>query len=121
MEIILKEKYDDMILFHLKLLNSWKDMKLNTSQEISIGIIQSKILIYEGLLNNNKERYDKGLKEFIEYSSEGIELSNEKEIKVINKDNIIIYKNSEGKRQLGIILKKQYDKYILLGKKLFDR
>ena len=56
MEIILKEKYDDMILFHLKLLNSWKDMKLNTSQEISIGIIQSKILIYEGLLNNNKER-----------------------------------------------------------------
>ena len=72
------------------------------------------------LYNNNKEQYNLGLKQFIEYSSESIELSNDIAVKIINLDfNSSIYENSEGKRQLALKLKQQYDKYILLGKKIF--
>jgi hypothetical protein len=120
MEEILLKKHDYLVIFHKYLLDSWKDTILNSNQQISIYIIEAKLLIYKGLYNKNKEQYDLGLKHFIKYSTESIELSNDIGVKIINLDFISnIYENSEGKRQLALKLKQHYDKYILLGNKIF--
>ena len=120
MDEILLKKHDYLLLFQQHLSDSWKDTILNSNQQISICIIKAKLLIYAGLYNNNKEQYNLGLNQFIKYSTESIELSNEIAVKIINLDfNSSIYENSEGKRQLALKLKQQYDKYILLGKKIF--
>ena len=117
---LIKQKYDYLVKFQKHLLDSWKGTILNSNQKISIYIIKAKLTIYAGLFNNNKQQYDIGITKFIEYSIESIELSNNVEVKIIDiQFNDIIYKKSEGKRQLGLKLKQQYDKYISLGKEIF--
>jgi formyltetrahydrofolate hydrolase len=119
-KILIKKKYEYLLKLHQHLVDNWKDIMLNSNQQISICIIKAKLCIYEGLLNNNKEQYDIGITKFIEYSSESIELSNDVEVKIVDMCfNDTIYENSEGKRQLSLILKRQYDVYISLGKEIF--
>lgn len=117
---LIKKKYDYLFKLHQYLLDNWKDTILNSNQKISICILRAKLGIYAGLLNSNKEQYDIGITKFIEYSSESIELSNDVEVKIINMSfTFTNYENSEGKRQLSLILKRQYDIYISLGKEIF--
>lgn len=117
---VIKNKYEYLFMFHEHLLESWKGTILNSSQRISICIVRAKLSIYAGLFNNNKEQYDIGITKFMKYSTESIELSNDVEVKIVDIHfNNSIYGNSEGKRQLGIKLKQQYDKYISLGKEIF--
>jgi hypothetical protein len=120
-KIVIKEKYEYLVKFYHHLLDSWKGTILNSNQKVSIYIIRAKLWIYAGLFNNNKEQYNTGINKFIEYSTESIELSDNIEVKIVDLHfNDTIYKNSEGKRQLGLKLKKQYDKYIILGKEIFS-
>ena len=119
-KLVIKDKYDYLFKFHKYLLESWKDTPLNSNQKISICLVRAKLSIYAGLFNNNKEQYDIGIAKFMKYSIESIDLSNDVEVKIIDIHfNNNIYGNSEGKRQLGIKLKQQYDKYISLGNVYF--
>ena len=118
---LVKKKYEHLANLEKKMELICKDFPLTKTYIINIYIINAKRCIFAGLLNNNKSQYDFGIAKFIKYSTESIDLSdNEDVICCLHINNkITVYKNSEGKRQLSLKLKKQYDEYISWGKQSF--
>ena len=98
----------------------YKDFPLTLSYKITIKIIAAKVCIYGGLLNNDKLLYDYGIANFIQYSTESIDLADNRDVICLHNPNKMnVYKNSEGKRQISLKLKKQYDEFISWGKQRF--
>ena len=98
----------------------YKDFPLTLSYKLSIKIIAAKVCIFGGLLNNDKSLYDYGIENFIQSSTESIDLSNNRDVICLHNSNkITVYKNSEGKRQISLNLKNQYDEFISWGKQRF--
>lgn len=118
---LIKKKYEHLVNLEKKMESFCKDFPLTLTYILTIYLINAKLCIFAGLLNNNKSQYDFGITKFIQYSTESIDLSDDENVSCclhIN-NKITVYKNSEGKRQLGIKLKKQYNEYISWGKELF--
>ena len=98
----------------------YKDFPLTVSYKLTIKMIAAKVCIYGGLLNNDKSLYDYGIENFIQYSIESIDLADNRDVICLHNPNKMnVYKNSEGKRQISLKLKNQYDEYISLGKQRF--
>jgi len=118
---LIKKKYEHLVNLEKKMESFCKDFPLTQPYILTIYLINAKLCIFAGLLNNNKSQYDFGIAKFIQYSTESIDLSdNEDVICCLHINNkVTVYKNSEGKRQLGIKLKKQYNEYISWGKEIF--
>ncbi len=118
---LIKRKYNHLVNLEKKMELICKDFPLTQTYIITIYIINAKLCIFAGLLNNNKSQYDFGIAKFIQYSTESIDLSdNEDVICCLHINNkITVYKNSEGKRQLSLKLKKQYNEFISWGKEIF--
>jgi hypothetical protein len=98
----------------------YKDFPLTLSYKLTIKMIAAKVCIYGGLLNNDKSLYDYGIANFLQYSTESIDLADNRDvISLHNPNKINVYKNSEGKRQISLKLKTQYDEFISWGKQRF--
>jgi hypothetical protein len=98
----------------------YKDFPLTLSYKLSIKIIAAKVCIYGGLLNNDKSLYDYGIANFIQSSTESIDLANNRDVICLHNPNKMnVYKNSEGKRQISLKLKNQYDEFVSWGKQRF--
>ena len=117
---IIKQRYKNLVNLKNKMERFCKDFPLTITYIITIYLINAKLYIFAGLLNNDKSQYEFGIEKFIQYSTESIDLSDDEQVICLHKNNkVSVYKNSEGKRQLSLKLKKQYDEYITWGKQRF--
>jgi hypothetical protein len=117
---LIKKKYEHLVNLEKKMESFCKDFPLTQTYILTIYVINAKRCICAGLLNNNKSQYNLGIAKFIQYSTESIDLADNEDVICLHVNNkITVYKSSEGKRQLGLKFKKQYDEYISWGKEIF--
>ena len=111
--LFIKKSKEDMLL-EFPTENKTKE------QELTIKTLDAKLFIYSGLYNNNKTHYDKGIKKFKKSTIEALEITADVGCSIVNNDKSVdILDNSEAVRQLGIVLKEEYDEYVMLGSVFF--
>lgn len=126
-EIFLKEKFKVCYEMALEDFNEYKIIPKGMETDISRTnkkVAKSLVFIFAGLYNKNKEQYDKGIADFLEYSTE--QLDNQAPYMSTHKDEITgkdiidkCFSNDEAVRQLGNDIKEEYQKYQLMGKLVF--
>ena len=126
-EIFLKAKFKVCYEMALEDFNEYKLIPKGTETDISRTnkkVAKSIVTIFAGLHNKNKELYDKGIADFLEYSTE--QLDHQAPYMLTHKDEITgidiidkCFSNDEAVRQLGNDIKEEYKRYQLMGKLVF--
>jgi len=126
-EIFLKAKFKEMYEIAVEDFNEYKLIPKGMETDISRTnkkVAKSLVFIFAGLYNKNKEQYDKGIADFLEYSTE--QLDNQAPYMLTHKDKITgkdiidkCFSNDEAVRQLGDDIKVEYQQYQMMGKLVF--